>query len=389
MDDKREHFLEFTDFLALAALTMAPACGVAFFSLFFIRRWALRLGLIDRPGLRKVHLAPTPLGGGVGVWLGVGLTLGVATLFLLNPSLLERLPFLPQVVRAQAVGAVLELARLWWIFLAGTVLMVVGLIDDRRNLHWGIRLGIEAIVAAAVVLLLKIRLTAFIDLAYGGTLVSVVLSILWIMTLINVFNMLDNMDGLSGGVAMIVGCMLAAAMWLTPDPDTSRPQILVAAMLFVLSGSLLGFLGHNYSPARIFLGDAGAYFVGFFLGVATLLATFTNYQEPKPHTLLVPLCVMAVPLYDLLTVLGLRLREKRSPFAADRRHFSHRLVDLGLSKGQAVLTIYLVTATCGLAALVLTRVNLFEAALVLCIVGCMLGLVAILESTGWWRGRGS
>jgi UDP-GlcNAc:undecaprenyl-phosphate/decaprenyl-phosphate GlcNAc-1-phosphate transferase len=215
----------------------------------------------------------------------------------------------------------------------------------------------------------------------------VVLSVLWIMTLINVFNMLDNMDGLSGGVGTIVAVMLAGAMWLTPDPGTNRPQILVAAMLLVLAGSLLGFLWHNFTPARIFLGDAGAYFVGFFLAVASLLATFANYQEARPHAVLVPLCVMAVPLYDLLTVLSLRLREGRSPFVGDRRHFSHRLVDLGLTKGQAVWTIYLVTATCGLSALILTRVNIFEAALVLCVVGCVLCLVIILESTGWWRGR--
>ncbi len=102
-----------------------------------------------------------------------------------------------------------------------------------------------------------------------------------------------------------------------------------------------------------------------------------------------PLCAMALPLYDLTTVLWLRLREGRSPFQADRRHFSHRLVDLGLTKGQAVWTIYLVTAACGLAALLLIRVSMFEASLVLGLITCLLGLVAILESTGWKRGRPS
>ncbi len=138
-----------------------------------------------------------------------------------------------------------------------------------------------------------IRLTAFIQLPF----LPEFLSVLWIVALINVFNMLDNMDGLSGGVATIVSLMLAGAMWLTPDPDTDRPQLLISAMLFVIAGSLVGFLWHNFTPSRIFLGDAGAYFVGFFLAVATLLATFANYTEPRPHTVLVPLCVMALPLF--------------------------------------------------------------------------------------------
>src|SRR5690606_5111667 len=102
-----------------------------------------------------------------------------------------------------------------------------------------------------------------------------------------------------------------------------------------------------------------------------------------PHAVFAPLCAMAVPLYDLTTVLWIRLREGRSPFQGDQSHFSHRLVALGLSRTQAVLTIYLVAATCGLAAVLLTRVQIDSAALVIGIVLCMLALSVILESTGW------
>ena len=129
------------------------------------------------------------------------------------------------------------------------------------------------------------------------------------------------------------------------------------------------------------MGDAGSYFVGFCLAIATLLATYAGYQSEAPHAILAPLCVMAVPLYDMTSVIWIRLRAGKSPFAADRNHFSHRLVDLGLTKGQAVLTIYLTTATCGLGALLLHQINLFGAVVVVSLVICVLLLLAILETT--------
>ena len=112
-----------------------------------------------------------------------------------------------------------------------------------------------------------------------------------------------------------------------------------------------------------------------------MLATYTSYEARSPHVVLAPLCVLAVPLYDMITVLWIRLREGRSPFQADKSHFSHRLVELGLTKGQAVLTIYLTTATCGLGALLLYYVNALGAAVILLQVLCVLTLIATLEST--------
>jgi UDP-GlcNAc:undecaprenyl-phosphate GlcNAc-1-phosphate transferase len=240
---------------------------------------------------------------------------------------------------------------------------------------------VEFGVAAAVVLWMGYELTAFIPWPW----VTSSLSILWIVAMVNSFNMLDNMDGLSGGVAAIIAGALGGVMLLTPDPGTGQSQLFVAALLFVIAGALLGFLWHNKPPAKIFMGDAGSYFVGFLIAVATLLATYAGYQEDRPHAVLSPLCVMAVPLYDMLTVLWIRMREGRSPFEGDKSHFSHRLVQLGMSKTQAVLTIYLVTLTCGLAGVLIGRVDIWSAGLVLGIVASMLLLTIILESTGWNR----
>jgi UDP-GlcNAc:undecaprenyl-phosphate GlcNAc-1-phosphate transferase len=152
-------------------------------------------------------------------------------------------------------------------------------------------------------------------------------------------------------------------------------------MLAVLVGALLGFLWHNRPPARIFMGDSGAYFLGFLLAAGTLLASYTGYATPRRHAILAPVVVMAVPLYDMLSVIVIRLRSGRSPFAADKNHFSHRLVDLGLTPAQAVLTVYLATAACGLAALLLHRVDTMGAVLLVLLVACLLGLIAILETT--------
>src|SRR5438445_6336210 len=129
------------------------------------------------------------------------------------------------------------------------------------------------------------------------------------------------------------------------------------------------------------MGDSGAYFIGFMIAAATLLASYTGYNSPKRHAILAPLLVMAVPFYDMATVILIRLKNGKSPFAADKNHFSHRLVDLGLTKSQAVLTIYLTTATCGLGALLLHRVDATGAVLIDLLIGCVLGLIAILEST--------
>ena len=147
-------------------------------------------------------------------------------------------------------------------------------------------------------------------------------------------------------------------------------------------GSLVGFLGDNRPTARLFMGDAGSYFVGFCIAVATLLATFASYNSTTQHAVLAPLCVMAVPLYDMVTVLWIRVRQGRSPFQPDKSHFSHRLVELGLTKGQAVLTIYLTTATCGLGALLLHQVDAVGAGVILLMIVLVLCLIAILETTG-------
>jgi UDP-GlcNAc:undecaprenyl-phosphate GlcNAc-1-phosphate transferase len=364
--------------LLFLAGTIVPSAVLSCAAVAIVRRMAVRWGLVDQPDPRKVHTSPTPLGGGLAIWLGVVLPFigGQIVLWLIAGGVISE-DLVPAFARPHIAGLASRMASLWILLGAGTVLMVLGLLDDRFGLDWRLRLAVQFAVTACVATQDEWRLTAFVNLP----LVTGFLSVIWIVALINAFNMLDNMDGLSGGVAALAAGFLAAVFLLAPDPQTQRPQLFLAGLLLVIIGSLLGFLWHNRPPARIFMGDAGSYFVGFIIAVATLLATYTGYRSTTRHAILAPLFVMAVPLYDMVTVLWIRVRSGRSPFSADRNHFSHRLVELGLTKGQAVLTIYLLTATCGVGALLLHRVDAVGAGLITLLIACVLALIAILETT--------
>lgn len=358
---------------------MLPSALVCLIVLYPVGRNAKRLGLLDEPTGHSTHITATPLGGGIGIWLGIltVFALGTAAVGLLriSPELLESIP---TTLHPYLEGAWSRIGQIWGLLAAASVLFALGLRDDQRGVSPWVRLGIEFLVAGYAVYGLGFRLTAFIGVEW----LTGWLSVIWIVGVINSFNMLDNMDGLSGGVAAIIAATMSVVMLTTPDPGTAQPQLFVAILLLVVFGSLSGFLWHNHPPAKIFMGDAGSYLVGFLIAVSMLMATYAG-NESRPHAVLAPLCAMAVPLYDMSTVLWIRIREGRSPFVGDRSHFSHRLVELGLSRTQAVLTIYLVTITCGLASVLLTHVSFFQAVMVLGIVVCMLLLIVILESTGW------
>jgi UDP-GlcNAc:undecaprenyl-phosphate GlcNAc-1-phosphate transferase len=370
--------------------TILPGALVSWAAGFAIRRFAPRWGLVDEPGHRKVHAAPTPLGGGLAIWLGVltPFATGSLVLMAMGGGILAGADTtaggpLGGLLAQHAGGLKGQLLDLWVLLGAASVVMGLGLVDDRRGLDWRIRLAVQVIVATAVVLWRGWQATAFINLPW----LTAILSIGWIVVLVNSFNMLDNMDGLSGGVAAIAAAMLAGVVLWGPGLETTGPQLFVGGFLLVLFGALLGFLWHNRPTARLFMGDAGSYFVGFCMGVITLLATFARYGSGTEYTLLAPLCVLAVPLYDMATVLWIRLREGRSPFEGDTCHISHRLVELGFRKGQAVLTIYLMTATCGLAGLLLPRLDAVGAAIAVLLVACVLAVIAVIELTARSRIR--
>ncbi len=362
--------------------TVLPSLVICWAAAFAVRRLGPRWGLVDRPGHRKVHETVMPTAGGLAIYLGVVLPFAAGQLVLgillaTRSAEGEYLVALPAEIAVHLPGLWHQSRRLWLLLAGGTAVMLLGLADDRFGLDWRWRLGAQTLVALVLVNA-GWRMTLFID----APLLTGVLSVVWIVGLINSFNMLDNMDGLSAGVAAIAAAMLAAVMLMVPNPESHQPQLFTGGFLLVLFGSLLGFLWHNRPPARLFMGDAGSYLVGYLVAVATLTATFAGPDLPR-HAILAPLCVLAVPVYDTATVVLIRLRAGRSPFEGDKSHFSHRLVELGMTRPRAVLTIYLCTATCGLGALLLHQLKgLAGAVIVLTMVVCVLTLVGILETTG-------
>ena len=344
----------------------------------FIRRFGPQWGLIDNPGHRKIHQNPMPTDGGLGIWLGVVLPLAVGQLFLWfllwDRSDGQSLFPLPEFLEIHLPGLVQQSKKLWQLLGLGTILVLMGLYDDLRGLGWKIRLTVQLLVAMAVVSL-GWRASLFVD----APLLTYWLSVFWIVGLINSFNMLDNMDALSSGVATICAGFLALIMLTNPSPETNQPQLFIGAFLLLLVGALLGFLRHNRPPARLFMGDSGAYFIGYLIATATLSATFAGYDVPR-QTIFVPFVILAVPIYDTVSVVAIRLKEKRSPFVGDKSHFSHRLVELGFTKSQAVGVVYLVTTICCLGAVLLYHVPFVGAAMIFLQVILVLVLIAIFET---------
>lgn len=356
------------------AACLLPTFALALVLTAAMRRIAPKIGLIDRPAARKVHLTPTPLGGGVAVWAGVVLpVLGAVVVAWMVRRGIVSAGFLPSSLAPHVDGVLGKSFQLFAILGAGTLLAAVGLADDFRPLPWPPRLALQ-FVAAGIVVAAGIRATVFVEYPWFGAIVT----IFWIVLLVNSFNFLDNMNGLSSGIALIAATMLAVIM-LGSLPE---PRWFIAGTMLILSGALGGFLVHNWR-GKIFMGDAGSYFVGLLMASLTAAATFYETELGSRHVLLAPLCVLAVPLYDVTTVMAIRLSQGRSPFQPDKSHFSHRLVELGLKPQRAVLTIYLATLTTSLAGLTLYQVPGWTGAwIVLLIVACVLAIIAILETAG-------
>ena len=356
------------EFLSVGFLVSAIfACAVTP----LIRKWAPALGLIDLPGHRKVHVLPTPRGGGIAIFVGIFIPILALSIFGL---LGEHTRFQGlQDIAAELGNDSRRLIQMSSIAIGAIVLFLTGLADDRWNLSWKFRLVLQLSVAVGVVMA-GVRATVFVDQPWFGFAATV----LWILVLTNAMNFLDNMDALSAGIGLIASLIFAGIMVVM----VRTPTMSVALPLVLLSGALMGFLFWNRPPASIFMGDCGSNLIGFLLATLTVTGTFYESTGSR-HVMLAPLCVMAVPLYDFCTVILIRLSQRRSPFHGDKSHFSHRLVELGMRPAHAVLTIHLTTAMTGLGGLLLYKVPDWEGAtLVVALIFCVLAIIAILETVG-------
>lgn len=330
-----------------------------------------RFGAFDSAGVAgqvKAQRRKIPNTGGIAIFLGVWLPIAVGlALINLTPveTIAEKLPALAPHLAGISFRTPMASVLLGCLL----ILHILGLVDDRKPLGPYVKLVLMVGVATlAVVGTGRVgtgsRLLTFIDPYVGGPWLSMILSIVWIVVVTNAMNFLDNMDGLSAGVGAI-----AAACFLAGTLAHPQPQWFIASCLALLIGSLVGFLIFNFPPAKIFMGDGGSLVLGFLLAFLTVRTTYYDSVTANPaaggwYSVFMPLVVLAVPLYDFISVVVIRLSQGRSPFVGDLQHVSHRFVGRGLSRPAAVLVIWGLTGVTGIGGIYLASLRPWQAMLV-------------------------
>src|SRR6202140_31433 len=288
-----------------------------------VRALALRVGMVDLPGPRKVHLRPIPLLGGLAMYGAVM----IAVLFVFDGP-----------ARAQIEG-----------ILAGASLVAaVGILDDSGWLHHQVKLFIGMPVAALILLITGIHAQVFSVLLGGRSayILDAILTVVWVVGITASFSILDHMDGLCAGIAAVASVSFAIIAYL-------NGQTLVATLAAAVLGASTGFLRWNFKPAKIFMGDGGAMFLGFLM--AALGLKLRLEQANHWSAWIAPLLILAVPIFDTTLVIASRSRRGLLPFAAPGKdHTAHRLANSGLGQRGAVLTLYLVGALGGGAAILVS-----------------------------------
>ncbi|HEY3913464.1 MAG TPA: MraY family glycosyltransferase [Verrucomicrobiae bacterium] len=292
------------------------------------RRWCQRTGMVDDPGHRKIHSIPIPLAGGLAVMTGLSVPLLAGAIVAVIYSRIT-------VFGLFEYGLTKRTVQIVGIMVGALAMLLIGLRDDRVELKPSVKF-VGQLFAALIVAATGVRITLFVPsvaFSYGIT-------ALWILTVVNAFNFMDNMNGLCAGLGVIG----AAAFGLI---SASQGQYLVGAMAFLIAGALAGFLPYNFPRATAFLGDTGSHLTGFLLAVLAILPHFYSAKHRHPLAVLTPLLVLAVPLGDLVWVVLLRWKAGNPFYLGDTNHLSHRLVRRGLDPALAVLLIWILSLAAG------------------------------------------
>ena len=298
-----------------------------------VRDLAIKAGAVTAIRSRDVHLEPTPRWGGLAMWLSMALTLVIV----------NYLPLVHKSFGSEATG----------IFLSGTFILLLGLLDDRFDLDPITKFAGQAL-AAGILLIYGVQI---LWLPINGittlpTNIGQLLTILFVMVVINAINFVDGLDGLATGIVMICAASFFAFSYLLAVINglnrAGAPSLITAVVI----GLCLGFLPHNFHPAQIFMGDSGAMFLGLMVSASAI--TLTGQVDASAITeengssallpLLLPFTVLAIPLLDFAMAILRRVKAGRSPFAADREHLHHRIMRFGLSQQRTTIVLYLWTA---------------------------------------------
>jgi UDP-GlcNAc:undecaprenyl-phosphate GlcNAc-1-phosphate transferase len=305
--------------LTHAFVLMAVALAVTLLVTPLIRRFSVRADLMDEPGARKVHTTAVPRLGGVGIVSGFAAALLLET----AGELWWRWPTALLRGDGQVMGTVLGVA----------VIFALGLVDDVRGMRAGVKL-VGQMLAALVPIAFGLHIDFFSNPFGGGILrlgwFSYPLTVLWLIGFANVFNLIDGLDGLAAGIAVIAA---ASFMALALNMGQAIPAILAASLI----GACVGFLRYNFNPASIYMGDSGSLSIGFALGCVSLTGVM---KSAAAISLVAPLLIIGVPLVDTSSAIIRRWRHGRPIHEADNGHIHHRLLHRGFSQRQTVLIIY-------------------------------------------------
>lgn len=356
-----------TAYALLAAFATSLILGLVLVKL--MHAIAPRIGLVDRPGGRKQHARVTPLGGGLAIWTASVLPLlGVMLIAWIEMRRPGTLP-VSDAWRAHFAGILRQSRQALAILGGGAVIMLFGILDDYRPFKPKAKLAVQLVIALAIVLLAPLRVTLW----FTSPAIQIVLTTLWVVAITNAFNLLDNMDGLSSTVAFFVGLGLVIVALQTG-------QLFIAGYVLTLMGALCAFLFFNFPPASIFMGDCGSLYIGYTLSVSAVLASFVGPAQPNPlFAVLVPAVLFAVPIYDTVSVMAVRLHHRRPILAGDRNHFSHRLLRLGMTPRRVLFTVALVTLATALGATIPYGSATWQIVVPVIQAGAFLAIIASLE----------
>jgi len=315
-------------------VTLLLAAALCYVITPFVRTWALKFGAVAHVRTRDIHTTPTPRWGGLAMWISMALTFAIV----------NHLSLVGKSFSRETLG----------IFLAATLLVAIGLIDDRFELDALTKLAGQAL-AAGILLIFGIQV---LWLPINGVItlppsIGQLVTVLIVLVTINAVNFIDGLDGLAAGIVAISGAAFFAFAYLLAViygfSRAGAPSLITA----VIIGICIGFLPHNAHPAKIFMGDSGSMFLGLLLAASAI--TLTGQIDPNAISaeklgptllpLALPFAVLAIPLIDLFSAIIRRLRAGQSPFSSDKEHMHHRILRAGNSHLRTTLIMYLWTAT--------------------------------------------
>ena len=299
----------------------------------YIKKLAFKIGAIDKPDNRKVHKKIMPRLGGLAIYI------------------------------AFMAGAIASLEMTWdiiGILLGGTVIVAIGILDDKYQLPAKVKL-LGQIAAACVLVLFDIRIE-WINNPFGGyyylDLLSIPLTIFWVISFTNVVNLIDGLDGLAAGVSAIASVTVILV-------SVQMGYYHVAVMTAALAGGIVGFIRYNFNPATIFMGDTGSMFIGYMLAA---ISVYGAVKTAATVALLVPAIALGLPIMDTAFAIMRRYSNGKPIFQPDKGHLHHRLLAMGMNQKQAVLLMYAITAALGIAAVLWAEFDGFYAALIIAVI---------------------